>query len=136
MVEAAIATIEAAIATIDPRLQAFFRTRYAEEAARCDAWGAATPAQAFEQAPVTSTIPTLVLSGELDPVTPPAWGAQAAATITPSYAFVFPGIGHGGNAFSSTCGANLVRQFLRSPDEAPSASCLDQMRPVEFYVPG
>ena len=127
--------VAAAITAIDPRLQAFFRARYADEVARCDAWAAATPADAFEQAPVTSTIPTLVLSGALDPVTPPAWGAQAAATITPSHAFVFPGIGHGGNAFSSACGSNLTRQFLRTPEQAPDASCLDQIRPVQFYVP-
>ena len=128
--------VEAAITAIDPRLQAFFQARYADEVARCDAWAAATPADAFEQAPVTSTIPTLLLSGELDPVTPPAWGAQAAATITPSHAYVVSGIGHGGNAFSSACGSNLTRQFLRSPDEAPDASCLDQIGPVRFYVPG
>ena len=39
----------------------------------CRAWPQADrPAEWFE--PVQSTVPTLLLSGELDPVTPPAWG--------------------------------------------------------------
>ncbi len=127
--------VEAAIAAIDPRLQTFSTARYDDELARCAAWDAAAPAKPFELEPVTSTIPTLLLSGELDPVTPPAWGEQAARTIAPSYHYVFPGIGHGGNAFSTDCGANITRQFLRDPQQAPDTSCLAQLKPVTFIVP-
>jgi len=127
--------VEAAIAAIDPRLQAFASARHDDELARCAAWDAAAPPEPFELGPVTSAIPTLLLSGELDPVTPPAWGEQAASTISPSYHSIFTGIGHGGNAFSTDCGANITRQFLRDPEQAPDTSCLAQLDPVEFFIP-
>jgi pimeloyl-ACP methyl ester carboxylesterase len=44
--------------------------------------------------PTTSAIPTLLLSGALDPVTPPASGALAAATLSNSKHIVLPGLGH------------------------------------------
>lgn len=58
-----------------------------------------------QQEPVTSAIPTLILSGEYDPVTPPASGMLAARTLSKSYYFSFPGVGHvvvGANACATS----------------------------------
>ena len=44
--------------------------------------------------PTTSAIPTLLLSGSLDPVTPPASGALVASTLAHSKHIVIQGLGH------------------------------------------
>ena len=47
----------------------------------CQEWdsGQAGP---IENEPVVSDVPTLLLAGEFDPITPPAWARQAAETLT------------------------------------------------------
>jgi pimeloyl-ACP methyl ester carboxylesterase len=82
----------------------------------CAGWGAGR-ADAIENQPVTSNIPTLVLAGESDPVTPPAWGRHAAETLSNSYFFECPGVGHGASA--QDCGRKLVLAFLDNPTVAP-----------------
>ncbi|NIT65351.1 MAG: alpha/beta hydrolase, partial [Gemmatimonadetes bacterium] len=61
---------------------------------QCELWqsGAADP---VENQAVSSDIPTLVLGGEFDPITPPQYGRQAAATLPNSFFFQYPGLGHG-----------------------------------------
>ncbi|MEZ4660777.1 MAG: alpha/beta hydrolase [Caldilineaceae bacterium] len=51
--------------------------------AACAIWGAGEAAP-VESAPVQSTIRTLLLAGQLDPVTPPAWAQQAADSLSDS----------------------------------------------------
>ena len=46
----------------------------------CQSWGA-READPIENERVSSDIPTLVLSGEYDPVTPPAWGQIVAEDL-------------------------------------------------------
>ena len=43
------------------------------EFAECDIWGAGT-ADPIEDKAVVSSIPTLVVAGQYDPITPPSWG--------------------------------------------------------------
>jgi hypothetical protein len=52
--------------------------------ALCDLWEAGSAAD-VENEPVSSDIPTLVLAGEYDPITPPAFGLLAAETLPNSY---------------------------------------------------
>lgn len=52
----------------------------------CAAWGA-KPADPVENEPVISDIPTLILEGDYDPATPPAWGQLAAETLNQAYYF-------------------------------------------------
>ncbi len=70
-------------------------------------------AEAVSNQPVESDIPTLVMAGEFDPVTPPAWGALAAETLTNSHFVVLSGESHG--ASPTDCGVTLVRAFLADP---------------------
>jgi pimeloyl-ACP methyl ester carboxylesterase len=77
--------------------------------------------------PVTSSIPTLLLSGNLDPVTPPPFGQRVADHLTRAYHYVFPGLGHGAFA-SSDCANGLVRDFLRDPQRAPDGRCVRQVQ--------
>jgi hypothetical protein len=84
-------------------------------------------------APVVSDIPTLILSGEFDPNTPPGGGSLVAETLSRSYVFTFPGVGHNvvGN---SLCAQSMVLDFLAEPTEEPDAGCLSDMG-RRFVVP-
>src|SRR4029079_16722392 len=60
----------------------------------CEFWPRGTvPADYYE--PVTSNVPVLLLSGDLDPVTPPNWGEQVASHLPNSKHLIVPGTGHG-----------------------------------------
>ena len=82
---------------------------------------------------VHSDRPVLLLSGELDPVTPPSWGEQAAATLSNSRHITLKGKGH--NVVHLGCVPFLLRDLMAgtAPD-ALDAECLDNMRPTPFFI--
>ncbi|MGQ0604216.1 MAG: alpha/beta hydrolase, partial [Anaerolineales bacterium] len=84
--------------------------------------------------PVVSDIPTLVMNGRFDPITPPAFGEAAARTLSNSVVVTLPTAGHGG-ALSGECPADIIYDFLDNPNAPPDTSCLDQKPNVEFYTP-
>ena len=84
--------------------------------------------------PVSSDLPVLVLSGGFDPVTPPAYGAQAAESLPNSYSFVFPYGGHGAVS-SGECQENIFLQFLAEPSQKPDGACIAEQK-LEFSTPG
>ncbi len=90
------------------------------------------PAEANEA--VSSDLPTLVMAGEYDPVTPPAWGAQAASTLSNAYYFEYPGFGHG-SSMSEGCPRQMAMAFLEDPSQSPEASCMTAMTGPQFVVP-
>lgn len=96
----------------------------------CESW-AAGQAGSEENEPVTSPLPTLVLSGQYDPVTPPAWGRLAAETLENSTFYEFPGVGHGVMR-SDECGLEIGLQFLDDPSVEPDASCIEALAGPEF----
>jgi pimeloyl-ACP methyl ester carboxylesterase len=83
--------------------------------------------------PVTSDVPTLVLSGQLDPVTPPSWGEEAARHLTRSRHVVAPGTGHG--VVPTGCGQRLLRDFIRAGAlDGLDTSCVAAMRRPPFFL--
>jgi pimeloyl-ACP methyl ester carboxylesterase len=84
-------------------------------------------------APVVSDIPTLILSGEFDPNTPPSGGSLVAETLSHSYVYTFPGLSH--NVVSnSLCARSIVLDFLADPTQEPEADCVAGMG-RQFVVP-
>lgn len=82
--------------------------------------------------PVASDAPVLILSGELDPVTPPRWGEHAARTLTGSRHLVVPGAAHG--ALGAGCAPRLIAEFLDTADPgALDASCLEGIGRPAFW---
>lgn len=75
----------------------------------CNVWPRGTPA-AESIVPVTSDVPTLLLSGGLDPVTPPAYGDVVAATLGNARHVVAAGYGH--NVSTHACGPQLIAAFI------------------------
>jgi pimeloyl-ACP methyl ester carboxylesterase len=102
----------------------------------CSVWGSASP-NSIENQAVVSEIPTLILSGEFDPITPPAWGQLAAETLSNSQYLEFPGFGHGilGNGTDGgACPNQVVNAFINNPNAAVDASCIGSYE-LNFMIP-
>jgi pimeloyl-ACP methyl ester carboxylesterase len=91
----------------------------------CDLWGAGEAGPSAGQ-PVHSDIPTLVMTGEFDPVTPPAWGKHASDTLENAYTFEYPGAGHGASGLTG-CPRQMLVAFLEQPEAAPDDVCIADM---------
>lgn len=91
----------------------------------CRDWKHSEPPADFRQA-VSSDIPTLLLTGEFDPVTPPEWAYLAAETLSQGHVFQFPAIGHG-VLDSHGCAVGLVKSFLDSPTAPNLPKCLSHL---------
>ena len=85
--------------------------------------------------PVVSDIPTLLLSGRYDPVTPPHFADQAAETLSDSRHFVFRSGGHA-VTFAFDCAMKLAASFFNSPnpDGIPVPRCSDYTDPADFAL--
>ena len=98
----------------------------------CDLWDV-DPADPIENETVTSPIPTLVLAGEFDPITPPSWGRLASDTLTNGFFFEFPGLGHG-TSIAHPCPLSIAKDFLDEPQAAPDNSCISDMEGPDFVT--
>jgi pimeloyl-ACP methyl ester carboxylesterase len=100
----------------------------------CKAWGAGI-ADARENEAVSSDIPTLILAGQYDPITPPAWGRLAAQTLSHSFVVEFPATGHGALSGQHPCASTIIAAFREDPSKQPDASCAAAIPPPVFQVP-
>lgn len=116
---------------IDPQIAAVFGTLdEQQEYAVCQNWKVQQVPSAQKQ-PVVSSLPTLVLSGEYDPITPPSNGQETANNLSHSYFFTFPGQGHG-QEYSSSCSDSIINAFENDPSQKPSDACIAQMPEPAF----
>jgi len=91
------------------------------------------PVDADLHAPLRSAIPTLLLSGEADPVTPPADAERLARGLTRYRHLIVAGEGHG--QIVTGCVPKLMAEFLDTGrTTALDASCLDRHHPAPFFV--
>lgn len=91
-----------------------------------------TPSSAFNS-PVVSDIPTLVLSGNLDPVTPPSNGDYLAKHLSNSHHIVVDDASH--TVAMSTCANKIINEFLsvKNPTELDE-SCLAANAKTRFMT--
>lgn len=99
----------------------------------CAAWQTEI-ADAVENEAVSSDIPTLVLNGEFDPVTPTAWAQQVAANLSSSFFYEIPSGGHA-PSLTDPCAQSIVRAFLADPTTAPDTACIADIAPIAFAIP-
>jgi pimeloyl-ACP methyl ester carboxylesterase len=84
-------------------------------------------------APLISSIPSLLLSGEADPVTPPADAERTALGLRRHRHLVLAGEGHG--QLATGCMPRLMAEFLDKADpQKLDAGCLAQHRATPFFV--
>ncbi len=91
----------------------------------CEGWKV-EPADPIENEAVVSDVPVLVVSGELDPITPPRWARAAAEHLSNSLFYVFPGFSHGVTR-KSPCALELMLRFFDDPTREPDLPCLDDL---------
>jgi pimeloyl-ACP methyl ester carboxylesterase len=83
--------------------------------------------------PLHSDIPTLLLSGEADPVTPPADAERAAQGLARYRHLILSGEGHG--QVATGCVPRLMAEFLDSASPATlDAACLKGHSPTPFFI--
>jgi len=99
----------------------------------CRAFGI-TKGDAGARDAVTSDIPTVVLAGEYDPITPPDWGRLAAKTLSRSHVFEFPGSGHGELFGRHDCAAAIAASFFADPSKDPDSGCVAGLGEPEFLA--
>jgi len=83
--------------------------------------------------PIISDVPALVLSGDVDPVTPPAWGASVVKHLSRGTHIVLPSTGHG--VITTPCGNRLVRNFIeRGSADRLDTTCVATVRRPPYFV--
>ncbi len=80
-------------------------------------------------------IPTLVLNGSYDPVTPQPYGEAVARNMNTAYVYTFPGVGHGAlfaprGMPAAACVTQIAADFLANPKQVPNSDCLNEIEPA------
>jgi hypothetical protein len=75
----------------------------------------------------------LILSGEIDPITPPENGTTAKTMLSHSRHIIVPNQGHG--VLSRGCLPTLIRDFVESTNlEGLNTTCVQRERATPFFV--
>ena len=83
--------------------------------------------------PFKSDLPVLLLSGELDPVTPPRYAEQVLKGLPNGRHIVARGQGHG--SINAGCMPRVLGQYIDTADaKAVDASCLDSLSHVPAFT--
>ncbi|MBT8494179.1 MAG: alpha/beta hydrolase [Deltaproteobacteria bacterium] len=98
----------------------------------CQSWPVGRPLPELSEV-VTAEVPTFLSNGQLDPITPPTFGAIAKEGLANAQVIDFANSGHG-STLQSPCGVQVLTDFLASPDQALDASCAAEID-VEFVLP-
>lgn len=98
----------------------------------CAVWNMPAVDESFS-APISSDIATLVLSGQVDPATPPSWGELAMEKLTNAKHLVAPYATHG--VAGQSCGNDLIAQFVDTGKLSElDAECLNKDVRRNFYL--
>lgn len=84
--------------------------------------------------PVSSSIPTLIMTGSFDPVTPPSMAKEIAKTLTNSQLIEIPYMSHMFDGLSNEqCFDNLAIEFLNNPvKKLVDTDCIKKMLPPVY----
>ena len=111
----------------------FGRTLVEDFVRACRLWPRGKlPADFYE--PVVSDVPVLVLSGGIDPATPPRHGEAVVKSLANARHLVAPHIGHGVSLRG--CAPRLIESFIRKADaKGLDAACLERIPRPLFMLP-
>ena len=93
----------------------------------CEPWPRG-PMPAVSGPPIRA--PALILSGALDPVTPPRWGEVMKSHFSNALHVVVPGAGH--NTSMTGCVPDLIARFIEQ--QKIDASCVRKIRRPPFVI--
>lgn len=104
-----------------------------EFAKGCEIWPTGMMAKDFDQ-PVKSSVPVLIFSGALDPVTPPQYGEEVKKSLSNALHVVAPNVGHG--VSNRGCGPKLGKKFIETASVVDlDAKCLERLPRPLFFEP-
>ena len=99
--------------------------------ANCDVWPHGTVDASFKDA-VVSDLPVLLLSGELDPVTPPSFAELTMQTLSKSQHLIAKGQGH--NVFPQGCMPDIITDFIQDPEQELDVECMNDFNYTPFFI--
>jgi len=107
-------------------------TMFSELSQVCSVWPSDKVDERFS-APVSSNIPTLLLSGELDPATPPDWAKLAMTGMENAKHLIAPYAAHG--VAMQSCANRIVAQLIEESSILElNGDCLKDVRKRGFYL--
>lgn len=108
-----------------------FRLR--RQKAACEGWPVRDLGPDLQAAAV-SDVPSLLISGERDPATPPSNGERAARTLKRARHLVVPDAAHNTDGLEGTdCVSNLIAAFIEAgAPEGLDTSCVSRIRRPDF----
>jgi pimeloyl-ACP methyl ester carboxylesterase len=90
------------------------------------------PAEQYR--PVQTDLPSLIIEGDMDPITPP----PNAKAILPGFSngtyVEFPFAGHGPSR-SVKCAGDMLNKFYDDPTAEPDLGCVEEMEEPQIYAP-
>jgi len=99
---------------------------------QCGIWPRGAVPDDFNQ-PIVSDKPVLLLSGELDPVTPPEYAEKVLAHLSNGKHLVAPGQGH--SVSGKGCLGQLVSDFIVAADHSGlDTSCVAQLQASPWFI--
>lgn len=111
-------------------LNALSVQKYAEI---CAQWPQAKLPDDYWQ-PVVSDLPALLLSGAMDPVTPPRWGELVRQQLKNSLHLVVPGGHH--IVTAEGCISQLITAFIAKGNiQGIDSSCVQNIQPLAIHLP-
>ena len=120
------------LSKINPVLAEFEKNSPQEFLDTCNNWQV-QPLGPEADAPVVSDVPTLLLSGAYDPVTPAANAKVVAAGLSNSFSVTFP-LGAHGQMLDNKCSDGILLAFLDDPQNAPDTSCIADYTQPKFFT--
>lgn len=95
----------------------------------CKVWPVERAPQS-ENEPVQSDIPTLVMAGWFDPITPPEFAEAAAEFLSNSSYFLIANESHG--ASLGDCGLDIAEDFIADPSATLEGTCVNGLTDIDF----
>lgn len=95
----------------------------------CSQWPVEATSSTFNE-PITSDIPTLVMAGRFDPITPPDGSESVARRLTNATFALWPNRGHG--VTGDPCANTVLAAFLDDPGAAVDLSCVESLAAPAF----
>lgn len=113
----------------------FGNYRVSQQTRACSLWQQGKVSAGF-RSPLVSRIPTLILSGRFDPITPPSLGNKIAARLSKSKQVIIPHGSHVDDGLENIeCEDKLVLDFLRDGHfRNLKTGCVNEMVPPPFVL--
>lgn len=91
------------------------------------------PRDRIQYQPIVSSLPTLVINGAWDPITPPPMARHILPGLFEARYLEFPHAGHGPTR-SVECAGDLMNDFFDDPEAEPDRECVEDGEEAAEYI--